>query len=220
MLDNLNVLAIDDDLSYLRSLKTALSGQYNVLTANGLASAQDVLNTSPVFAILLDLDLGTETGTSLLRVLNENPSRAPVIVISGHVNIANAVELLNLQIFGFLEKPARLADILSILEKCRKQRIQSEVLREPQFTLHISKRLVEYNDEQLTLTQTQTDIVCLFLNKKGLPIQREELIKSIWGDRHVSRNALDTHLLNIKNKLPPFRDGLKLIHGMGYCYEG
>ena len=59
----------------------------------------------------------------------------------------------------------------------------------------------------------------VFLKNQGQHLGREELIQSVWGSRQVSKNALDTHLVNLKRKLPVFANKLVLVYGSGYCYE-
>ncbi|UXR65340.1 response regulator transcription factor [Bdellovibrio bacteriovorus] len=213
------VLAIDDDPRFLQSMKTALSSRYAVHLAQNSSSAAEVMAQNPPKVILLDFDLGSENGHDLLKSLNTNPSRPPVIVISGKVDLKMAVGFLNLQIFGFLEKPILLADLQTLLDQAINNGTQSEIIKDSDFEMNLATRTVFYQGQEIYLTQTQIDIISLLVSKKGTIITRDELTEKIWGKSHISRNALDTHLLNIKKKLPPIKAGLRVIHGRGYCYE-
>lgn len=45
-------------------------------------------------------------------------------------------------------------------------------------------------------------------------------ILHLWGTCAVTRHTLDTHLLNLRKKVPPFAEKLVSVYGTGYCYEG
>lgn len=220
MKSTVSLLAIDDDPALLKSLSTALQARYRLHCASNLAQAQKILQEQDIQAILLDFNLGNETGHDILKALNADPQRPPVIVMTGEVTVKMAIGFLNLHVFGFLEKPLALADLLRLLESAVGSGTQSDVLKDIHFELDLKKRTVRYNGEDIALTQTQAQIVSFFIRHRGTTVEREKLIQHLWGESHVSKNALDTHLLNIKKKLPPFRSGLQLIHGRGYCYEG
>ncbi|MFV8256550.1 response regulator transcription factor [Bdellovibrio bacteriovorus] len=213
------ILAIDDDLSFLKSLSTALQARYRLHCAANLEQARQILKEQSIQAILLDFNLGNETGHEVLKALNTDPQRPPVIVVTGEVTVKMAIGFLNLQVFGFLEKPLSLSDLLRLLESAISTGTQSDIIKGRHFELDLKKRTVRYKDEDIVLTQTQSQIVSFFIRHRGTTVERERLIQHLWGESHVSRNALDTHLLNIKNKLPPFRTSLQVIHGRGYCYE-
>lgn len=167
---------------------------------------------------MLDYQLENSNGHEVLAALNNNPQRPPVIIVSGNVSQKMAVGFLNLQVFGFLEKPVALSELIDKLDMATVIKAPNEVLKDRHIELDVRKRVARFNDESVSLTETQTQIVCFFLSNRGIVITREQLITHLWGNSHVSRNALDTHLLNIKNKLPPFRSNLQLIHGRGYFY--
>ena len=69
------------------------------------------------------------------------------------------------------------------------------------------------------LTEVEFKIVSYMLSQRGRWISRVELIEQVWGKSSISRNVLDTHLTNLKRKVPNLRDAIKVVRGRGYLLE-
>src|SRR5262249_56798856 len=84
-------------------------------------------------AYLLDVKLPDGNGIDLLRWLRQNDNLAPVIMISGHSTIADAVEATRAGAFDFLEKPLARDKVLLVLKNALEQaslRKENERFRE------------------------------------------------------------------------------------------
>lgn len=74
-------------------------------------------------AYLLDVRLPDGNGIDLLRLLRQNDNRAPVIMISGHGTIGDAVEATRAGAFDFLEKPLSRDKVLLVVKNALEQAI-------------------------------------------------------------------------------------------------
>jgi two-component system, NtrC family, nitrogen regulation response regulator NtrX len=86
-----------------------------------------------VDAYLLDVRLPDGNGIDLLRHLRQTGSDAPVIMISGHGTIADAVEATRAGAYDFLEKPLSRDRVLLALKNALEQsnlREENQRLRE------------------------------------------------------------------------------------------
>jgi len=106
------VLIIDDEKNIRRTLRMVLESEgHPVHEAGSIAEAEAVLAREPVDLILLDVKLGDDNGLDLLRRLKargEDGGRdadIPVVMISGHATIEDAVASTRLGAFDFMEKP-------------------------------------------------------------------------------------------------------------------
>src|SRR5262249_29126021 len=84
-------------------------------------------------AYLIDVKLPDGNGIDLLRSIRQNDHRAPVIMISGHGTIADAVEATRNGAFEFLEKPLARDRVLLVLKNALEQaslRKENERFRE------------------------------------------------------------------------------------------
>jgi two-component system nitrogen regulation response regulator NtrX len=126
------VLIVDDEENIGRSLKLILEREgYSVATCTSIAEAKAFSNR--VDAWMLDLKLPDGSGIELLRHIRVLDGAAPVIMISGHGAIADAVEATRAGAFDFLEKPLSRDRVLLALKNALEHsalRDENERLRE------------------------------------------------------------------------------------------
>ena len=100
------VYVIDDESDVRRSigffLKTAGYQPRPYLT--GRDFLEDAANLEPG-CVLLDIRLTDEDGLDVLAGLNRERGRLPVIIVTGHGDVATAVRAMKLGAIDFLEKP-------------------------------------------------------------------------------------------------------------------
>jgi two-component system nitrogen regulation response regulator NtrX len=97
-------MIIDDEENIGRSLKLILEREgYAVTTCSSMAEAK-AQSVRPD-AYMIDVRLGEANGIDLVRWFKSNDVNAPMIMISGHGTIADAVEATRAGAFDFLEKP-------------------------------------------------------------------------------------------------------------------
>ena len=109
------VLIVDDEKNILRTLRLVLEGEgYDVHGANSMASAEKILSgPSTIDTVLLDVKLGDDNGLDLLEKIKAHTAGSgsaydpdvPVIMISGHASIEDAVKATKLGAFDCMEKP-------------------------------------------------------------------------------------------------------------------
>jgi two-component system, NtrC family, nitrogen regulation response regulator NtrX len=114
----LPILIVDDEKNIRRTLRMVLEGEgYTVHEAGNFAEAEPYVGGEvPVDLVLLDVKLGNENGLDLLRRIkargiDDDVARSgidpevPVVMISGHATIDDAVQATRLGAFDFMEKP-------------------------------------------------------------------------------------------------------------------
>ena len=108
------ILIVDDEKNIRRTLRMVLESEGNVVhEAGSIAEAETVLARESIDLILLDVKLGDDNGLDLLRTLksrgedgmSSRTSEIPVVMISGHATIEDAVSATRLGAFDFMEKP-------------------------------------------------------------------------------------------------------------------
>ncbi|MEM7678266.1 MAG: sigma-54 dependent transcriptional regulator, partial [Myxococcota bacterium] len=100
------ILVLDDEPNILISLSRALELEdYQVVTARNVAEARHQLASASPDVCLFDVKLPDGDGLSLLEAMGDDGDRPPVIVMSGHGTIDDAVRALQLGAVDYLEKP-------------------------------------------------------------------------------------------------------------------
>jgi two-component system, NtrC family, nitrogen regulation response regulator NtrX len=128
------VLIVDDEENIGRSLRMILEREgYAVSLCRSAAEFQAHPDARRADAYLFDVRLPDGNGIDLLRGIRQNEVGAPVIMISGHGTIADAVEATRAGAFDFLEKPLSRDRVLLALKNAVEQaslRRENERLRE------------------------------------------------------------------------------------------
>ncbi|WP_066742310.1 response regulator transcription factor [Cupriavidus sp. D384] len=110
------IYIVDDDDSVRRALGRVL-GAHGYLTA-GFASASQFLEEADIDdtpgCVLLDLQLPDISGIDLQQALC---SRIPVIILTGHADVASAVLTMQAGAIDFLQKPVSDVQLLAAVNK-------------------------------------------------------------------------------------------------------
>ena len=100
------VALIDDDAAVLDSLRMVLANRgMNVACFASAEAFLASLTFSAPACVVSDVRLPGLSGLDLQRALNERGSAAPLILITGHGDIAMAVRAIKAGAFDFIEKP-------------------------------------------------------------------------------------------------------------------
>ncbi|MBW3567039.1 MAG: sigma 54-interacting transcriptional regulator [Proteobacteria bacterium] len=116
-----HILLVDDDPGLLRLLSMRLeSSGYKVRTANNGKRALAEVEASRPDLVITDLRMEPMDGIELLEALNHNAPGLPVILITAHGNIPDAVRATQSGAFGFLTKPVEKDELLAQVERALK----------------------------------------------------------------------------------------------------
>ena len=115
------ILILDDSSDYLRALRGALRRDFEVLTAQSLEEAKQLL-TVTVQVALIDVRLSEEDennrdGIVFLRWAKERYPDIPMLMMSAYRNFDAVVEALNMGADYFLKKPIDLRQLKEILHE-------------------------------------------------------------------------------------------------------
>jgi two-component system nitrogen regulation response regulator NtrX len=103
-----NILIVDDEKNIRRTLQMVLEGAgFNTTEADSAEAALDSLAHGDVDLVILDIRLPKMSGIEALERIRDKPEtrRLPVLMISGHASVAEAVQAVQLGATDFFEKP-------------------------------------------------------------------------------------------------------------------
>ncbi len=132
------ILIADDEKYILSGLSEAFSLEgYNVITASDGLEAWNALNKNDVDIVLTDLRMPKMTGEELIRKIRASFPKLPVIVLTGHGTIENAVEIMKYGTIDFYTKPVDIDKLLLVVKKSitnshleeQNRRLQDEIER-------------------------------------------------------------------------------------------
>jgi DNA-binding NtrC family response regulator len=136
----LSILVVDDEVNIRRSLRSTLEAEgFGVLDAESAERALDILAAEPVDLALFDIRLPGMDGLTLLDKARELWRDLPVVVMSGHADLAEAVDAMKRGATDFLEKPFELHRVLAsvrngLQRRALERKVEALSARERQFS--------------------------------------------------------------------------------------
>ncbi len=113
-----HILLVDDDTSLLRLLTIRLeSAGYQVSTATSGQTALKQLQGEPVHLLISDLRMDEMDGMALFSEVQHRYPGLPVIIMSAHGTIPEAVSATQQGVFGFLTKPIEKEHLIGTIER-------------------------------------------------------------------------------------------------------
>jgi len=102
------ILVVDDEKNIRRTLRMVLEGSgFNTLEAASAEACLELLHSNEVDLVILDVRLPKMSGIEALAKIRNEPEtrRLPVLMVSGHASVAEAVQAVKLGATDFFEKP-------------------------------------------------------------------------------------------------------------------
>lgn len=116
--NNARLLLVDDDPSLLRLMTLRLEGEgYQVISADCAETALTLLTKQPVDVVLSDLRMPGLDGMALFDEIAKRSPGLPVVLMTAHGSIPEAVAATQRGVFGFLTKPLNNQELRDILQK-------------------------------------------------------------------------------------------------------
>jgi two-component system, NtrC family, nitrogen regulation response regulator NtrX len=125
-----HIVIVDDEPNIGRSLRLILEGEgHRVTVCESAVKFQAERRNTRADLYLLDVRLPDGNGIDLLRSLRQSDDATPVVMISGHGTIRDAVDATRSGAFDFLEKPLGRDRVLLVTKNALER---SDLLRENQ----------------------------------------------------------------------------------------
>lgn len=115
-----DVFLIDDEVEICRSLTELLSARgYRCEAESDPTKAIGAIRDSTPKVVLLDIRMPTIGGIDLLRSLREEFPAVPVIMITGHATVDNAIKAMRYGAANFFTKPVPMPELLGEIERLK-----------------------------------------------------------------------------------------------------
>jgi two-component system, NtrC family, response regulator AtoC len=116
------ILVVDDDPGVRESFRLILEDHYDVVDVPDGPSALDVVRTSPMDLVLLDIRLPGMDGIEVLERIKAIDDRAEVILVTAVKTVRTAVAAMKLGAFDYLTKPFEEDELLSLASRALERR--------------------------------------------------------------------------------------------------
>ena len=234
---NWDCLIVDDEVELAKA--TCEYFEMFGVTAAYVTDYNDCMGfvkTNGVKLILLDINLGNDSGFELCRELRKKTD-VPILFISARQSDDDVLIALNIGGDDYIKKPYSLSVLLAkvkvIIKRYDALVLKAEISADGVFqgkddnggqNLRIdSDAMKVYVDEKDAGFKTKEFKLFQYLyENKNRVISKDELFANIWGDAFFSDGTLNVHIRKIREKIeenPNKPKYIKTIWGTGYMFE-
>lgn len=173
--------------------------------------------------IILDINLPGGSGLQLLKYMREQRKDDGVVIISARNSIDDKITGLNLGADDYLTKPFHLSELNARVKALlrRKYGQGTNILEYGKLQLDLLARTACCNQQPLSLTKNEYDLLVYLLNNKNRVISKQAIAEHIYGDQADNLPSFDfvySQIKNLKKKLKDkgCDDLIQTVYGLGY----
>lgn len=191
----------------------------------------DALSFYPALAeqkpelILLDIMLPGENGLSILKQLKSSitTKNIPVILLTAKNSEYDKVQGLDLGGDDYITKPFGIMELVARIKAVLRRTKQPDLTKAITYkdlTIDTQRHIVLLQEEHITLTLKEFELLKLLMENQGIVLTREQLLEQIWGyDYYGETRTVDVHIRTLRSKLCHASDYIETIRGVGYRLE-
>jgi two-component system, OmpR family, KDP operon response regulator KdpE len=217
-----NLLVVDDEPEFLRTLATSLRGAgYEVETAATVEAALASAKGGRFDAVVLDLVLPDGSGRDVCVGVRAS-SDIPIVVVSAVGEEREKVEALDAGADDYVVKPFPLGELLARLRAVLRRAASTTepVLRLGPLEIDLEGRAVRRHGELVHLTPHEFDLLRMLGENEGKLVTHARILREVWGPAYQREaNYLHVYVSQLRRKIEddPTRPKLLLTApGLGY----
>ena len=226
-MNDYRILVVDDEEDLCEILKFNLEMEgYTVDTAY---SAEEALKLDlPHYnLILLDVMMGEISGFKMASMMkkNKDTENIPIIFITAKDTENDTLTGFNLGADDYISKPFSLREVIMRVKAVlrRTAGVQTQVPEQLTYkglSVNIPKKKVTINNEEISLTKKEFEILLLLLQNQGRVFSREEILTKVWHDEvYVLDRTIDVNITRLRKKIGEYGQCIVTRLGYGYCFE-
>ncbi|APC39935.1 response regulator transcription factor [Clostridium estertheticum] len=213
------IYLVEDEENLNDILKSYLQNEGLQVTTflNGQSARNAIDNDVDLW--VLDITLPDIDGFQLLKEIKEKNKDVPVIFISARDQDIDRIIGLEMGSDDYLAKPFMPRELVIRVQKLLNRVYNNDKVKQvliiEGYTIDIDRRLVKFNDEVVSMTSGEFDLLLLLINKKGGAVTRAQIINDLWGDNYFgSDRVVDDLVRRLRKKIPELK--VETIYGHGY----
>lgn len=222
----MRLLLVEDEKQLSEALKQILiKNKYTVDAVYNGDDGLDYALTGVYDVIILDIMLPKLNGIEILKMIRKRKVTTPVILLTAKGTVEDRILGLDSGADDYLPKPFAPEELLARLRALTRRNtnlINENILEFADIKLNLSTYEMESNDNNITLTQKEFDILKYFMQRPKLVVSKDDLITKLWGfDADIDHNNIEVYISFLRKKLSYVESDVKIItiRRVGYRLE-
>ncbi|MBP2452381.1 response regulator transcription factor [Mycolicibacterium lutetiense] len=220
----IKILLVDDEPALTNLVKMALhyEGWQVGVAHTGREAVQKFTEMRPD-ALVLDIQLPDADGLEILRQVRGGDQYTPTLLLTARDSVIDRVTGLTAGADDYMAKPFSLEELVARLRGLlRRSSVlpapDNEVLRVGGLVLYGASREVTRDDDPITLTGTEFELLRYLMRNPRRILSRAEILDRVWNYRFAGRTSIvDLYISYLRKKVDAGR--APMIHtarGVGY----
>lgn len=216
------ILIVEDDEDIASALSRGLAREgYDPVVAQDIASATDLAGDG-CDAAIVDVMLGDQSGTDLVRRLRAGGMSAPIIILSALSGVDERADGLEAGADDYVAKPFEFSELVARLKVQERRRLAdaAETLTVAGLRYDVETREVSGGSRTISLTEREGDLLAYMIRHAGHVVSRGDIFDTLWlGGGGSSENVVDVYIGYLRRKLAPlsnFGIDIRTVRGRGF----
>jgi len=226
------VLICDDDKDILNALEIYLKQDgYNVIKAENGVQAMEILKTSVVHLILLDVMMPEMDGIMTAIKIRESNINIPIIFLSAKSEDTDRILGLDMGGDDYITKPFNTVELLARVKEHLRRYARLGGLAEQTtesknvyvtggLVVDDNRKRVTVDGEEVMLTATEYNILKLLISNRERIFSASQIYEAVWNEPAFNVGKIvSVHIRHIREKIeinPKEPRYLKIVYGLGY----
>ena len=222
----MKLLLVEDEKQLSEALQQILiKNKYTVDAVYNGDEGLDYALTDVYDVIILDIMLPKLNGIEILKMIRKRKISTPVILLTAKGSVEDRILGLDSGADDYLPKPFSPDELLARLRALTRRNgdfINENILEFSDIKLNLSTYDMEINDNSITLTQKEFEILKYFMQRPKLVVSKDDLITKLWGfDSDIEHNNIEVYISFLRKKLAYVESNVKIttIRRVGYRLE-
>lgn len=220
------ILVVEDHKDTCLMLTAALGeGGYLTHCVGGVQEAKHYLENHTPSLVVLDIRLPDGSGLEVCAWVREHErlSGMPVIALTGQDELEHKKSGFAVGVDQYLTKPIVMEELLmwvkALLRRVVLDKRGGSVVALGDLELDSGAQIVRFRSVRLpSLTRREFGLLFALVKRSPGILSRKEILSEVWRTVAVE-NLVDTHMFNLRNKLPPgLAVRIQSVAGKGFRY--
>ena len=213
------ILIIEDEIAIQNILAEPLRAcGYEVVTASDGLEGINTFHSYHIDLILLDIMLPKINGYAVCEMIRQE-AQTPIILLTALDTEDDQIKGFDLLADDYITKPFSIKLVLKRVEALFRRTeaadMDTDTIRYKELQISAKQRQVLVSGAEVILTQSEFDILLLFLENQGRVFTRDELLNLVWGYEFIGEEkSVNFHIMNLRKKLGV--DYIETVRGVGY----
>ena len=173
--------------------------------------------------IVMDVMMPELDGFSASREIRKTKD-IPIVILSARGEEYDRLHGFEIGIDDYVVKPFSGKELMmrinAIMHRLGGRKTEGGCFSTEGLKVDFTARIVYIDDEKISMTPKEYDLLFYFVKNRGIALSREKLISDVWGyDFFGDDRTLDTHVKLLRKSLGKYNEHIVTLRGVGYRFE-